>query len=251
MRPFLFFILFIFSASAQGSAVTAADPASVFREANIAYRASDYAKAASLYESLISQGKKAAVIYYNLGNAYFKQGQIGQAILQYERAKKLAPRDRDITANLNYVRSLLEYRVEDKRNWYLRALDSALSAFTEKEIGIVSLVLGFLFWISWAFSLYRQPDLPWKWKRKTLLILTLLAATFWFLKGFHDLEAGEAIVLKPQAAVRYGPSYKDQVALRLGEGIKVRIAKQEGDWSRVVLTNGDTGWIPKEEIGIV
>ena len=251
MKPFLFFILLAFSASVQASAVTATDPASIFREANIAYRASDYAKAASIYESLISRGKNAGVIYYNLGNAYFKQGQIGQAILQYERAKKMAPRDRDIAANLNFLRSLLEYRVEDKRNWYLRALDRALSFFTEKEIGIAGLALGLLFWISWAFSLYRQPDVPWGWRRKTFLILTLLAAFFWFLKGFHDLRVHEAIVLKPQATVRYGPSYKDQVALRLGEGIKVRIAKQEGDWSRIVLANGDTGWIPKEEIGII
>ncbi len=251
MKPFLFLILLAFSASAQASAATAADPVSLFREANVAYRASDYAKAASLYENLISQGKKAAVIYYNLANAYFKQGQIGEAILQYERAKKFAPRDRDIAANLNFVRSLLEYRVEDKRNWYLRTLDTALIFFTEKEIGIMSLALGLLFWISWAFSLYRHPDAPSGWRRKTLLVLALFAAAFWFSKGFHDLRVREAIVLKPQATVRYGPSYKDQVALRLGEGIKVRVAKQEGDWSRIVLINGDTGWIPQEEIGII
>ena len=249
MKPFHFLILLAVSASGQASAVTSAELASVFHEANVAYRASDYAKAAALYESLTSQGKKAAVVYYNLGNAYFKQGQIGRAILQYERAKKLAPRDRDITANLNYVRSLLEYRVEDKRNWYLKVLDSVLSAFTEKEIGIFSLALGFLFWLTWVFSLLRQPEGAWGWRRKTLLALTLCAAAFWISKGFHDLGVHEGIVLKPQAAVRYGPSYKDQVALRLGEGIKARVAQEEGEWSRIVLTNGETGWIPKEEIG--
>ena len=227
------------------------DPASIFRRANAAYRGGDYAQAAMLYESWIAQGGRSATLSYNLGNTYFKQGRVGLALVQYERAKKSAPRDRDIAANLNYVQGLLEYRVEDRRNWYLKALDTVLAAFTEKEIGILSLALGFLFWLSWVFSLYLRPDALWGWRRKTLLTLTLVIFGFWFLKGFHGLTVQEAIVLKPQATVRYGPSYKDQMALRLGEGIKVRVTKQEGGWSRIVLANGDTGWIPQEEMEVI
>ena len=244
-------ILFLLLTFTQAVAAQTGDPASIFRQANAAYRGGDYAQAAMLYESLIAQGKKDAAIFYNLGNVYFKQGRIGPAMVQFERAKKLNPRDRDITANLSYVKGLLEYRVEDKRNWYLRALDIAFAAFTEKEVGILSLALGLLFWLSWALSLYFRPETSWGWKRKTLLVLTVVAFSFWSLKEFHDLRVKEAIVSKPQAAVRYGPSYKDQVALRLGEGIKVRVAQQEGDWSRIVLVSGDTGWIPQEEIGMI
>jgi SH3-like domain-containing protein len=65
----------------------------------------------------------------------------------------------------------------------------------------------------------------------------------------HDMTVRDAIVLKPQAAVRYGPSYKDQVAFRLAEGMKVRIKKDAEEWSRVGLANGETGWMNQEEMG--
>ena len=251
IKTIFFSSVFLFFSLACLAATPPEDPVSLFRQANAAYRGGDYAKAASLYENLIAQGKANAALYYNLGNTYFKQGRVGPALVQYERAKKMAPRDHDIRANLTYTKGLLEYRVEDKRNWYMKAWDAALSAFTQKEVGILSFALGLLFWLSWALSLYFRPETSWGWKRKTLLVLTVVAFSFWSLKEFHDLRVKEAIVLKPQAAVRYGPSYKDQVALRLGEGIKVRVAQQEGDWSRIVLVSGDTGWIPQEEIGMI
>ena len=227
------------------------DAASLFQEANTSYRAGEYARAATLYEKLIGQGEKDAALHYNLGNAYYKESRIGLALLQYEKGRKIAPRDRDLLANLNYVRGLLEYRVEDKRNWYLRAIESALTFFTEEELGIVSLTLSLLFWVGWIIALYLKPEASWGWKRKTVLVFASLALSIWLMKGIHDLTSQEAIVLKPQGTVRYGPSYKDQVALRLGEGIKVRVTKREGEWSRILLVNGETGWTAQEEMGVI
>ena len=251
MKIFFSSILFSLLCLIPSAGAKEANPASLFQQANAAYRGGDYGQAASLYESLIAQDQKEGDIYYNLGNAYFKQGKMGLALLQYERARKLDPRDHDFLANLNYVRSLLEYRVEDKRNWYLRAFEAVLAFFTEKEMGIASLAFGVLFWMSWIFSLYVRPGSLWGWKRKMVSVLAALAFSFWVAKGLHDRTTQEAIVMKPQAPVRYGPSYKDQVALKLGEGIKIRVTKNAGEWSRIVLTNGETGWIAQEEIGII
>ncbi|MEK7243343.1 MAG: tetratricopeptide repeat protein [Thermodesulfobacteriota bacterium] len=61
-----------------------------------------------------------AVFFYNLGNSYFKTKKIGLAILAYERARLLEPRNSDILYNLNYAKGILEYKIEDKRNWYLK-----------------------------------------------------------------------------------------------------------------------------------
>lgn len=225
--------------------------ASTFQKANEAYRVGDYGRAARLYESLIAKEWRPAAVYYNLGNAYFKQDEIGLALLNYERAKRIRPRDRDVSANLKYAASLLEYRIEDKRNWYQRALEAFLRSFTLREIGTASLALGALFWLSWGVPLYLRPGTPWGWKRKWLLVVTLGAFSLWGIKGIHEGTVKEAVVLKEKAPVRYGPSYKDQVALRLGEGLKVRLTKRSEEWSRVVLTNGETGWMSHEDLGVI
>ena len=245
--PLLFLFLFL-SPPLKGAPPT---PPALFQQANAAYQRGDYPQAISLYESILSQGGRNANLYYNLANAYVKEKRFGPAILYYERAKRIDPWDFDTMANLNYARGLLEYRIEDKRNWYLKTLESLLSLFTEKEIGIVGLVFLFSFLASWAFSLYVRPAEVWGWKRKTLMVLALTSVSLWLLKGIHEGNAKEAVVLKPQATVRYGPSYKDQVAFRLGEGMKVQIRSRSGEWSRVVLTNGETGWMSQEEMEVI
>lgn len=250
VRPLQFFFLWV-AIALPFAVADGGDPKSIFQQAHTAYRASDFNQAAFLYEKLLGEGVRQADIHYNLGNAYFKQKKIGAAILEYEKAKKESPRNADIRANLNFVRGLLEYRVEDKRNWYLKAFESALGYFTDKEIGILALAFGALFWASWGFALYFHPGNVWNSKRKMLLVLTILFLSLWFLKGTDAKMGQEAIVLKPQASVRYGPSYKDQIAIKLGEGIKVHVGKKAGDWSRVTLSNSETGWIANEEIGLI
>ncbi|MBI2167071.1 MAG: BatD family protein [Candidatus Omnitrophica bacterium] len=221
------------------------DPAEIFREANRLYQAADYSQAASLYESLIDQGFRNSAVHYNLGNAYFKESRLGRAILHYERSRRLRPRDPDTLANLRYATSLLEYRIEDKRNWYFRALEAVLRFFTREEIGVLFLGLGVLFWGSWAYLLYFRKGAPWGWRVKTVLVFLVLASGLWL---FKEVPLREAVVLKPKASVRYGPSYKDQVAFRLAEGMKVRLQKKLDSWNRVSLPNGETGWISDEEI---
>ena len=244
-------ILFSSFLNPARAAVQGQTPEAVLQKANAAYRGGDYAGAASLYESLIQKGRENAGVHYDLGNAYFKQDRIGPAILQYEKAQRLAPRDRDIVANLEYAKGLLEYKIEDKRNWYLRTGEAFLDTFTQEEIGIVTLVVGLIFWFSWIIFLYLRPRESWGWKRKTLWVFTLSCLSLWALKGIHDARVQEAIVMKREAAVRYGPSYKDRVAFKLGEGMKVRVKKRAGEWSRVALSNGETGWMFEEEIGII
>lgn len=236
----------------QGAAgAVAQKPVAIFQEANAAYRGGDYSKATSLYESLIDMNWKKANVFYNLGNAYFREKRLGLAILNYERAKRMTPRDRDISANLAYVRGLLEYRIEDKRNWYSKMGETIPSAFTMEQTGIVTLTISLLFWIGLIVSLYTEVTTSWGWGKKSLLVLTLVSLSIWSLKGLHNATVHEAIVIKEQASVRYGPSYKDQAAFKLGEGIKVRVKKTEGEWSQVVLSNGETGWVAEEEIGVI
>ena len=72
----------------------------------------------------------------------------------------LDPRDPDIRYNLNYVRGLLQYKIEDKRNWYLKAFEEVLNAFTEKEIILAALIAYFCLMAAWAFAVFFSRELP-------------------------------------------------------------------------------------------
>ena len=81
---------------------TAGDAMSI---ANQLYEAGQYAQAAQAYQQLVNQGYGDGALFYNLGNAHFKQGDYGRAILNYRRAQQLAPRDPDIETNLALARA--------------------------------------------------------------------------------------------------------------------------------------------------
>src|SRR5439155_26228316 len=71
-----------------------------FKAANALYDAGKFAEAASAYEKI---EPKTASVYFNLGNACFRQDKLGWAVLNYERARRLEPRDPDILANLKFA----------------------------------------------------------------------------------------------------------------------------------------------------
>ena len=227
------------------------DPRLVFKEANAAYQGGSYDQAESLYRGLLKQGLDDPAVYYNLGNTCFKKQQIGQAILYYEKAKKRDPRNADILANLKFATSLLEFRVEDKRSWYERAGIFLLQSFKFKEIALLTLLIGALFWIEWGILLALRPEAGWGWRQKGLWVLFLTGLALVGLKEGFDVSVQEAIVLKQQAAVRYGPSYKDQTAFKLAEGMKVLSQRKSDTWRQISLPNGETGWIPEEDLGVI
>ena len=77
-----------------------------FDEGNRRYREGDYAGAVELYGRILESGVESGELHYNLGNAWFRLGELGPAILHYERARRIMPRDDDLGTNLELARSL-------------------------------------------------------------------------------------------------------------------------------------------------
>src|SRR5688500_9963636 len=84
--------------------VRAADVATAFDSANKLYEQRNFPAAAAAYEDLIRSGATSPIVYFNLGNAWFKAGQLGRAIAAYRQAQRLAPRDPNVRFNLQFVR---------------------------------------------------------------------------------------------------------------------------------------------------
>jgi tetratricopeptide (TPR) repeat protein len=229
----------------------AADTAKTFQEANTSYQTGDYAKAAERYESLTQKEPGIAAFYYDLANAYVRLGKLSRAILNYEKALRLDPRNADIRENLRFTRGLLEYRVEDTRNWYLKATEGVLKYATEREVTTVVLAVLFVFLAGGILYFLNGRGVFWNPWQQFVFILLLLVAVVAFGKQVQSNVIRDAIVMQKECEARYGPSEHDQVAFRMGEGIKVFVMDRREDWSRVLLTNGESGWVKDSDIAEV
>jgi tetratricopeptide (TPR) repeat protein len=249
MKRFVWLLLIVLCLAP--AVCTGAETAKTFQEANTSYRTGDYAKAAELYESLIEQEPRVAVFYYNLANTYVRLGKLSRAILDYEKALRLDPRNGDIRENLRYTRGLLEYRVEDARNWYLKATEAVLKYATEREVYVVVLAALFIFLGGGIIYFLSGRGVFWNPWQQFFFIMLLLAALVAFGKQIQSNLIRDAIVMQKECEAHYGPSEHDQVAFRMGEGIKVFVMDRREDWSRVLLTNGESGWVKDSDIAEV
>lgn len=114
---------------------------SLFSQGNQSYAKEGLEEAITAYETILNMGLEGGALYYNLGNAYFKHGSLGKAILNYLRAKRFLPRDADLASNLSYARSLIKGgQVSAQKRWFYRILSNLSDSLTFDESAILSLI---------------------------------------------------------------------------------------------------------------
>ena len=223
--------------------------------ADSAYSAGEYATAIDLYERLLTDGE-SAVLYYNLGNAYYKVDDMSRAILNYERALRLNPSDKDVRFNLDLARSKTIDRVNDRVEiffvrWF-RSLTSLLSLDGWARVAIVTFLL-FLFAVA-LFVFGRKRSL-----RKTslilafiLLVLTVCANGIGYGQKRRLNNRTEAIVMDPSVVVRSTPSPSGTELFVLHEGRKVTITDDAMQaWKQIALEDGNVGWIETKSLTVI
>ena len=227
-----------------------ADITARLNQANEAYRSGNYEKAYSQYEEALKV-VNAPELYYDMGNAAFKMGKLGLAVLNFERAKKFDPRDPDILANLSYVTNLIEYRVEDKRSWYVQQLDRWLAYVRLKERFLAVSVVYFLLMVGWVTLLLLRKQFSFTQSNIFLLLFLGMLAFATAFKFYGEQIRRTAVVTEAKVSVRFGPSKNDKLAFSLMEGIEADIVDQTGNWYRIMLQNGESGWAPQEGFSII
>lgn len=248
MKRFYFLSLLFMLAAVPAAYAWTPQEISDFRKANQSYRAGNFKEAASVYEALSGKHPESGTLYFNLGNAYHRLGKTGKAILAYERARRYDPRDPDIRYNLHYMRGLLQYKIEDRRNWYLKTFEEVLNTFTDQEIMLGALGAYLLLMASWAWTIFfSRPSRRGFWRKLFLTAFLFFLA----LVGAKKVQAHwlrGAVVTVREAQVRYGPSESDQLAFRLGEGLQLYVMDRRDEWSRVLLLNTESGWVRNDQI---
>ncbi len=220
-------------------------PNSAYNRGNALYAQRDYVHAAAAYEQALAAGPNANV-QYNLANALFKSGQIGQAILHYRRARFLAPRDADVRANLAFARSYRVDKVLTAQGPVAGALDAAFHWLSRREAALATAVMFALGALALAGWIVRR----WAVSLAASLLFGLLA-----LYGFaserawaHEVAGRPAVVTVPEAAAWSGPSDEFKPILVLHDGTEVRIRETRGDYDLVQLPGGTGGWLRRSAI---
>ncbi|MFN0158194.1 MAG: tetratricopeptide repeat protein [Bacteroidota bacterium] len=229
------------------SAVVAQTPEQTFLEANQLYQQGKLQEAREQYERLRSAGLESAELYYNLGNTFYKLGNVARAILNYERALKLAPDDEDILFNLQLANLMLTDKIEVAPKlfiWeYWEAVKSAFSLTVVTWLAYLffALALGSLS----AFILARTYA-----ARKFSFVgaiasgVVCLLFVIIFTAKLSDMQRSDtAIVLVEVVNVKNSPDGSSSDAFVLHGGTKVQITDQVGNWLKIRLADGKVGWM--------
>jgi hypothetical protein len=212
----------------------------VFFQANQAYRAGNFREAAEGYHRLIEGGHGSGQIFFNLGNAYYRLDELGEAILNYERAKWSIPRDADLRFNLRHAKEQVIDAVAGDRG-LLQAAFFWIHSVNLKELFWTFAAINCLFW---AILIARR------FSRSELLYYGLLfSVAFWLLAGISfgvkwvQVERDDrAVVVEEEINVLSGPDLMDTVLFKLHEGTIVNLERSEDGWSLVEISKDKRGW---------
>jgi tetratricopeptide (TPR) repeat protein len=227
-------------------------PADAFRQAEDLYQQERYAEAIEIYESIHASGVEDGVLYYNLGNAYFKAGRLGFAILSYERAVKLLPGDEDARANLSFAGALVSGGLEPPP--LPLAIGWVVDLYRRVAPGVLAQVLSLSFLIGGSAVTLLLLDRWPSFRTATLValagsgVMALLAGASLVAKVRAESNRVEAVVVTENAYVRSGPGESSPRLAEIHEGLKVRILGERDGFLQVSLANGLTGWVPREQV---
>ncbi|MCK4235262.1 tetratricopeptide repeat protein [candidate division WOR-3 bacterium] len=246
MKAFIIFLLLILNQNLPSKELSNNE---LFIKGNSLYREGNYEEAIDQYEKIIKNGLDNGFLFYNLGNAYFKKGKLGYAILYYEKAHNLFPRDREISENLHLVKSFTQDRIEEKKPPFLLfILYVLLNKFSFKELLIfVSIIFSFTFICSILFVL-KKTLLLLKNLTISLFVILLLSCLLLSLK-IKSVNVKRCIIIEDLINVTSAPSNDATREFVIHEGTEFQIIESINDWVKIRLKDGKSGWINSENIG--
>ena len=246
--PIIIGILFAFPAFADSNQA-------ILEIANKNYSDGEYEAAIANYEKVIETGYESATLYYNLGNAYYKTGELAPAILFYEKAHLLAPNDEDINFNLELANSHVVDKLETIPAFFLsKWIDSLSTQLSSNNWAIISMITFGIGLILFLIYLYISIPLV---KRfafyfSILLIVGTIVSFSFSSKEDNKLSAHDsAIIFSPSVTVKSSPDESGTDLFLLHEGTKVQLNDSLGTWVEIALSDGNEGWILKEAIRVI
>jgi tetratricopeptide (TPR) repeat protein len=222
------------------ASILAAEPTAQFAKANQEYAAGDFKAAIADYEELVRSGQDAPNVFYNLGNAYFRQNNFGRAILNYERALALEPHHPEAQANLRVARDQARALELIPSRW------EQLFAFaTENQYAVAAAIAFWIGLFSIAVFIFGRR------RSRTAIALSILSLSIFAIAvvATYELSHGKngrglAIVTGDKVEARLATADNANRVLTLPAGSEIKIVSQRGDWIYAALPNNLRGWMP-------
>lgn len=234
-------------------------PGRLAQQADSAYAADNFSLAERLYRESIAAEGTSSTICYNLGNAYYRQGNLGMAIVNYERALKLDPTNKDARINLDFVKGKITDRQIDSGSFVSNLWENIVMFFKADTWASIAIVLFALFLASALTYLFSSVVLVKKLSFFGGLIIFLVCALAVIISfaAANRMETDRfAIILPPSAQLSTTPREarnQSEEAFLLHEGTKVEIvdsisSSADGKWFEVRVGQNERAWIKAADV---
>jgi hypothetical protein len=245
LLPLILWLAWALAASAQTT------PIEIMLSANRSYETGDYEQAIAGYEALLTQKVRySSVLYYNLGNAYFKRGDLGRAILNYRRAQQLTPRDADIAANLALARAQTVDRLEGADTGLWSSLAWLTGAWLTLDEVAVLLLAVWCVLNALAVAAILLPRLR-RWLRLAMIGLGLVLALGLLSVAARYYTAWQyppLVVVAPTVAVTSAPDEDEPARFTLHAGAEAYLLDALSGWRRIQIAGNLEGWTPAQAV---
>jgi tetratricopeptide (TPR) repeat protein len=249
---FLCFMLSGFSSLAAFGAEVPARADSLVIAGNKHYMDRDYEQAIDCYTRVVNMGYSAPSLYFNLGNAWFKQSNFPKAILYYEKARLLDPVDEDIRQNLAIANSRIVDKIESIPEFFLKRWISGIAVFLAPDQWALVSLLIFVFALA-AFFLYMFTNgyglKKFGFTAGVILVALSLTGILFMNKRKQIIRHNHgAIVIAPVVNVKSSPDEQGTSVFVLHEGTRVDIMDSVLQWKEVKIPDGNKGWIEDRDL---
>ena len=225
---------------------------SLIDKGNLAYDEGKYDSSITFYSQVVNADFQSATLFYNLGNAYYKNQELAPAIFYYERALKLTPSDPDIKFNINMANQLITDKIQEKPVAILtQAYQWVSTIFTLDQwcmATIIFLIMGLVF-----MSVYLLTQ------NVGIKRLSFFGAIGLFALHISAVIIGQmvknslntknnAIVFTGTLTVKSEPKINSSALFVIHEGTKVTVFQDGETWLRIALPDGNEGWAKAEDL---
>ena len=250
LAAYLIFCLLHYAHSAQAQESEKGAPLHLFYRGNTFYEEGRYDKAIAEYEKLLAQGFESGNLYFNLANSYYKQDKPGKAVLNYERAKRLIPRDGDLKANEKFARSGITASSSGQSGPFWGRVSGKMDNFTINEttifISLVYICLMVLLLILIFMPRFRKYVYS-----GIIIALFVLGLASYSLYSRISLLDKEAVIITAGAEARFEPFDNATIHFTLPEGTKITVIQAKKEWTKIKRPDGKIGWIRAETSEII
>ena len=239
----------------SGTTVLAGELENLFAKGNGYYLKGNYEETINIFESIVEKGFEGKSLYYNLGNAYFRVGKLGLAIVYYEKAKNLAPSDEDINYNLAFANSKIVDKIETLPRFFI-------FDWWENLLALLS-VSGWTY-LSYFFYLLTLISIACYYFARSLktqrisfyggiaVLFLLVISTLLLVVNYNrEVNVRYAVITNQEAVTKFSPDQNSKDAFIVHEGLKVKAEDTLNDWTKIKLIDGKVGWVKNNNLKII